>query len=498
VLFALREKGWQCEKGVTVMGKWKITALVLVILVLGSLAACSTGGQDTITQQPVTVEKGDLALQVTGNGKIETSREARLTFGSGGKLAEIPVKEGDRVATGAVLARLDTGPLQLALNQSGMSLTQAEVAVSQAELARQTAAYNLETTRNSADSLQYALLNAEIARDIARAALDSGIASIDFTAVQAELNKAKAWYDYTLRMSHEATSGVDDWLLALDTAEENLKLAQANYDNVLAGFNSSQVNLRKKQLEAAEVSVELAQKNIDDLDRAVALQELQVAAAERSIDQTRQAVDLARQSVVDAQRQLDEATIIAPFDGVVAQVLAEEGDIVPSPTLAPQPVIRLINPDLLELLIDVDEIDIPLVMLGQAVAVSVDALPDQTFVGKVTAVYPVPVEVGGVVLYKVRISLENPGGYGIKIGMSASADIVAREHRGVLIVPSRAVTRNDQGQAIVKVQQDKEIVERPVEVGLDDGLRAEIISGLSEGETVIVEVKVKSGSMNLF
>jgi len=480
------------------MGKWKSTALVLVILVLGALAACSGGGQETISQQPVVVEKGDLALRVTGNGKIETSREARLTFGSGGKLAEIPVKEGDHVTTGAVLARLDAGPLELALNQSGMALTQAEASVSQAELARQTAEYNLETTRNSADSLQYALLNAQIARDTAQAALDSGIASIDFSAVQAELNKARTWYDYTKRMSEEASTGVDDWLLALDTAEENLKIAQANYDNVLAGYDSSQVNLRKKQLEAAEVAVELAQKNIDDLDRGVALQGLHVTAAERSIEQAGQAVDLAKQAVVDAQRQLDEATITAPFDGVVAQVLAEEGDIVPSPTLAPQPVIRLINPDLLELLIDVDEIDIPLVTLGQAAVVNVDALPDQEFSGKVTSIYPVPVEVGGVVLYKVRISLESPGGAGIKIGMSASADIVAREHRGVLIVPSRAVTRNNQGQTIVKVQTDGEITERAVEVGLDDGLRAEITSGLAEGETVIVEVKVKSGSMNLF
>ena len=471
-----------------------ITAALLVLL---GTSACSAGGQDTVSQQPVVVERGDLALRVTGNGKIETSREARLTFGSGGKLAEIAAKEGDRVAAGAVLARLDTGPLELALNQSRMVLTQAEVAVDQAELARQTAEYNLETTRNSADSLQYALLNALIARDTAQAALDSGISSIDFTSVQAELNKARAWYDYCKRMSQEASTGVDDWLLALDVAEENLTLAQANYDNVLAGYDSSQVNLKKKQLEAAEVSVDLAEKNITDLDRGVALHELQVAAAERSVEQAKQAVDLASQAVVDAQRQLDEATITAPFDGVVAQVLAEEGDIIPSPSMAPQPVIRLINPDLLELLIDVDEIDIPLVTLGQAAAVNVDALPDQAFSGKVTSIYPVPVEVGGVVLYKVKISLESPGS-GIKIGMSASADIVAEERRGVLIVPSRAVTHNDLGQTVVRVQTGEEIQERPVKVGLDDGLRVQITSGLAEGETVIVEVKVKSGSMNLF
>ena len=133
-----------------------------------------------------------------------------------------------------------------------------------------------------------------------------------------------------------------------------------------------------------------------------------------------------------------------------------------------------------------------LVELGQKAAVVVDALPDTEFTGTVTAVYPVPMEIGGVVLYKVKIGLENTGDSKIKVGMSASADIVAEKHENVLVVPSRAVTRNDQGQTIVKVIVDEQAQERQVVVGLDDGFRVEIVSGVSEGETVIVEVKTKS------
>jgi HlyD family secretion protein len=477
---------------------------VLVCLVAAALllplgaSACSIGAnQNAVIQQPYTVARGDLSLKVTGNGKIEATREARLTFGSGGKVAEILVKEGDRVNAGDVLARLDTDPLALAQNQSRMSLTQAQGSLVQAQLAQKTAEYNLENTRNSADSLQLALLNAQIARDTAQANLDTGITAVDYYAIEAELNKAKSWYEYTKRMVGESTSDVNDWLLAQDTAEDNLKIAQANYDNILAGYGSTQVKLRKAQLDAAELSVALAQKNIDDLDKTIALQELQAAAAEQAIGQAKQAVDLASQAVADAQRQLDEATITAPFDGMVAQLLAEAGDIVPSPTMAPQPIVRIINPDQLELLIDVDEIDIPLVSLGQTAAVKLDALPDQTFNGTVTSIYPVPQEVGGVVLYKVRVGLDNAGA-GIKVGMSASADIVAQEHRGVLVVPSRAISRNDQGKSVVRVQSGSKVEERIVEVGLDDGLRAEITSGLSEGEIVIVEVKKSGSSMSLF
>jgi macrolide-specific efflux system membrane fusion protein len=113
-------------------------------------------------------------------------------------------------------------------------------------------------------------------------------------------------------------------------------------------------------------------------------------------------------------------------------------------------------------------------------------------------VYPVPVEVGGIVLYEVKISLDVPDGSGIMVGMSASADIVSAKHENVLIVPSRAVTKNSRGQSVVKVKSDIQIQERVVVVGLDDGIKAEIVSGLKEGETVVVEVKASSSGSGLF
>lgn len=468
---------------------------VMLLSLLGATACNSLGGsQDTVNQQLVTVTRGDLTMSVSGKGKIETSREARLTFGSAGKVEKMLVKEGDRVKTGDVLAKLDTSPLELALNQSQMAVTQAELALTQAQLAQQTAEYNLENTRNSEDTLKLSLLNAQIALDTARNNLAAGITAIDFNTILAELNKAKAWYDYVKRMPQAGIGDSDSWSLALDRAQERLDIAQANYDNTLAGYDSRQVNLKKKQVEAAGMSVALAQKNIDELGKSIALQELQVASTEQAARQAQQAVDLARASLADSRRQLGETTIYAPFDGVVSMVLAKEGDIIPSPSMAPQTIIKMIDPDSLELVIEVDEIDIPQVKMAQEVIVNVDALPKAVFTGRVTAIYPVPSEVGGVVLYTVRINLDIQGESEIKVGMSASANIVAEKHENVLLVPSRAIGKNEQGQAIVKVKANEQIQERAVAVGLDDGLKAEIISGLNEGETVVVEVRVKSTS----
>jgi multidrug efflux pump subunit AcrA (membrane-fusion protein) len=108
----------------------------------------------------------------------------------------------------------------------------------------------------------------------------------------------------------------------------------------------------------------------------------------------------------------------------------------------------------------------------------------------VTAVYPVAREVGGVVLYDVRLSLDDVAGSAIKVGMSATTDIEIAAATNTLILPSRAITENEQGQPVVMVSDGGEgLLERVVTVGLDDGLRTEITGGLTEGETVVIELR---------
>ena len=463
--------------------------LTIVCLVLLTVTACSSGAGEVANQQLVKAEPGDITVSVTGSGKIEASREARLTFGSGGKVDKILVKEGNEVKEGDLLARLDTRPLELARSQSQVALTQAELAVTQAQLAQKTAERSLKSTRSSVDTLKIALLNAQIGLEQAQNNLNTGITAVDYQLAEAELNRARAYYEYV-----QKNPIGDNWVYSLEKAKEKLDTAQAQYDNTLAGYNNQDLAIKKKQVEAARMALVQAQKNLDELGEGIALQELQVTSANQSAAQTRQSVELARQSLVDAQRQLDEAAIAAPFDGLVAAVMVKVGDIVPSPAMVSKTVIQLIDPDLMELVVEIDEIDIPMVRLNKEAVITVDALPDTEFKGMVVAVHPVPKEEGGVVLYNVRLSLDAPENSGIKIGMTASAKIMFEEHNQVLVVPSRAVGKNDQGKAIVKVMVNGQVQERPVVVGLDDGLRAEIVSGLSEGETVVVETRGKSAT----
>lgn len=189
----------------------------------------------------------------------------------------------------------------------------------------------------------------------------------------------------------------------------------------------------------------------------------------------------------EANNDLEEAVIVATFDGVVASIDVKEGAIIPAPTLTLQTIIHLIDLTTMELTAEVDEIDIALVKPGQEAIIEVDALPALQLDAEVISISVLPEVEEGVVLYEVMIGFDVPEGYELKVGMSATADIIIYGGGSVLLVPNRAIEYDNQGNPIVRVMVNEEIEERSVVVGISDGYQTEIVDGLSEGETVVIE-----------
>ena len=128
--------------------------------------------------------------------------------------------------------------------------------------------------------------------------------------------------------------------------------------------------------------------------------------------------------------------------------------------------------------------DVPKVAVGQMAQISVDALPDTMVTGEVASVYPLPSKVTGLVMYNVKISLVVQEDTGLKIGMRTTADVIVDKKVDVIKVPSQAVKEDGQGGYFVEVIIEKDVEDRPVAVGIDNGTETEIISGLSEGEII--------------
>ena len=459
-----------------------MAAFLLCLILVGVTACNAFGEEEETTQQVVEVVRGDLIVSVSGSGNIETSRDARLSFGSGGRIDKIYVEKGDEVSQGEVLAELDADALELAKTQAEVALTQAEVALTQAQLNQQTAEYNLKNTQDTKDTLELALLNAQINLRNAEHHLDETrdiYTWPEIEVAQDDVDDAKAFLDYLLSFGPTQEQ--------LDYAQARLDAAESTLDAMINSYDTEEVAIAKLQVEAAVMAEAQAQKNLDELIEDITIMELQLEAAKASVEQARESAALGRESLDQAQKQLDEAIITAPIAGVVASLSAEEGDIIPSPTMSPQPVIYLIDPTGLELVVEIDEIDVPEVKLGQEVIIELDALPDTEFKGVVTIIYPLATEVGGVVLYDVKIELDVPEDSGIKVGMSASADIILANRSNVLLVPDRAITEDGEGRTMVKVMVNEQIEERLVEIGISDGFDTEIINGLREGEMALIE-----------
>jgi RND family efflux transporter MFP subunit len=399
---------------------WLIIAASVLVLALVGVTACpSSGGGATSEVELVQVVRGDLTVIVSGSGNISVSEDASLAFGTGGTVEAVDVKAGDQVKEGDVLAKLDTGTLELALTQAQLSLATAE--------------YNLDRAQQV-------------------------YAQPDLATARAAVTNARSYLDYAQSQLDQANSPeqIEYWQNEVYQAGVNLAAAEQRLADMEAGGDSAEVALRR----------------------------LEVAAARQALEQ--------------AQKNLAEATITAPFDGIVGAVYIDEGDIIPPPTVSPMVAIYLITPTSLELKAEVDEVDIPQVEVGQHANIEVDAIADRLFDGTVTSISPVPKIETGLVVYEVTISLAIPADAGVKVGMSTTADIIIAESDDTLLVPERAIGHDENGNPVVEVSVNGQLEQREVVVGISDGLNTEILSGLSQGEMVAVTRRATTGPGGLF
>ena len=295
--------------------------------------------------------------------------------------------------------------------------------------------------------------------------------------------------EVNVEQGDEVTEG--QALAKLDTSSLELAVAQAQLarSQAQAAFAQAQA-----ALEQADYNLKLVKPKFPSSSDTVKIAESQVKAAELQLEMTELQLEVAELALAQAQKQLDKATITAPFDGVIARVSVDEGETVSSATT----IIHLIDPSSMELNVNVDEVDIPDVKLGQRANISVDALPDMQFEGRVSSICPLPTGEAGLVLYEVKISFDAPEGSELKAGMSATVDIIISQRGDVLLVPNRAIKQDNQGNSMVRVMVNDQIEDRAVVTGLSDGFYTEIMDGLDEGEKVVIEIRAKPESPGFF
>lgn len=424
------------------------------------------------------------------------------------------------------VAKAQLTAAEAVLKQTVGSVTASDIAAARANLTEAQARLTLFTNSNGAD----VLVRAQAALTEAQATLDAQRKTLATAKTQAETMVAKRANDLRDAQSalqsaradnqHVIDKGTDprtgrklsdteksDYAGKYDAAvraEENAAalLTQATRDadvarqNEISGVASAEARVRSAQadldavqsgadLASAKAAVAQAEANLNKLlgdqrNAQVAAQEANVAAATAVLERAKARVTQAQAQAQMAALKRDAATLKAPFAGVIADVNAKPGELV-----ATAPVVGIIDMSAFTVEITVDEVDVAKVQVGQVVDVFVDALGAPVLAGKVVRVSPRAESEQGVVSYKVTVEV-TPDARNVKAGMTASAQIITGEAKGVIAVPRTAVSTDVNGVSTVTLVNGDAQTPQTVELGVVGDDMVEVRSGLKAGDIIAV------------
>ena len=218
----------------------------------------------------------------------------------------------------------------------------------------------------------------------------------------------------------------------------------------------------------------------------------QILVDEAKLRQAEAQVQQNQASLEQLNEQLSYTTLTSPIDGVVLSRDVEMGDAVSSILVLGSTATQVMTlGDTTQVYVDgkVDEADIGNVYLGQAARIRVESFQSEVFRGRVTKIAPLGVEKDNVTTFQVRVSIDNPKNE-LKANMTANAEILIKEDKNVLSVPEQALVYDAQKNASVFVPDPKEKDGQrkiPVKAAISNGSRTEILEGLKEGDTVVLQ-----------
>ena len=422
--------------------KWGVIALVIVAL--GALAYTFLKPEETTPKYlTATVEVGDIENNVMASGKVKALNTVDVGAQVSGEVKRLYVEVGDEVKQGDLIAQIDQVTQKNSLSNEQASLEQSEAALQSAQ----------------AESLSK------------QASLKSAYA--DLASRQSELKQAQSDF-----------ARLQD-LVAIDA------ISQQEYDT------------QATSVETAKAAVANARAAIDTAKAAV-------ATTEANINSQQAALRKSRTNVSTAEEDLSYTTIRAPISGTVVSITTEQGTTVNANQTAPT-LVTLADLSTVRINAQISEADVINVSAGMPAYFNIIGNPDQQYDATLTAIEPAPEQISSTsstdaaIYYVGYVEVPNPDRL-FRIDMTAQIYIIVNEAKNALLVPSTVIQEKrskgkEKGKAAASkfvrvLKEDGTVEERTVEVGIDNRVNAQILSGLKEGEEVIIseESGKKSGS----
>jgi HlyD family secretion protein len=469
--------------------KYWIIAATVVLVIVGGFAAyqwlylpTKIVESEGTSVQTATARRGDITLYAAGAGTLIPAAEVDVSFdisdGIHEELVELLVEVGDQVEAGDVLARLDDSDRQENLIEAQQDLR---------ELTSASAIAEIEIT------LAQTMIDLE--DDI-----NNLVGLISLAVYKAEEYVEKYTTSLTEAQAAYGVDPSDENESLLKSAEQDMKWAESNlrvqwqyYENeyVPEYFEAYYWDGNEKvwftdgptEAEIASVRAQIGLAEATILELEVLLEALKndQDLPEDATGSKASAVRQARQDVEDAQEGLEATNLTAPISGTVTIINVDVLEMVGNEVVL---VISDLTPPTLEAYFD--ESDWKNVQEGFPVEVIFDALPDSVYEGQVVHVDPglVSQQNTTVVYAVVELDTSRTGWDELPVGSAAGVDVIGGKAENAVLVPAEALREISEGEYAVFVMEDGEPRMKLVEVGLQDLIYAEIISGIKQGDVV--------------
>lgn len=516
-----------------------------ILITIGAIGLTISKNGDT-SQEVFVVRPIDFVQQVSVSGKVVATESLDLSFEQTGLIASVPVKVGESVTVGQLLSSQNTSQLeaQLAETQANIDVQRAklsqllagisseDIAVAQTQVAnaktsidnavedlenaKQNIIDNLQDAytktddairnktdqffsnpRSSNPQLTFILADSQLEIDLEqerflieeimkiwKSSLDeltlSSNLSSSISETKQNVGLVKSFLDKAAFAIHSLTPSfsltqatIDKWKTDIGTARANINTATINITSAQEELKTEEADLKTAEGNLKKAQDELAVKKSPARPADIALYEAQIRGAEASA-----------QNVI---AQLQKKQIHSPINGVVTIVHAKVGSIF----IAQETALSLIGPNTLQIESYVPEVNIPLITIGDSSTVTLDAYGDNIpFEANVISIDPAETIRDGVSTYRIKLQFLNRDEH-VKSGMSANIFITTEKKANTIAIPQGMIIRKD-GQNYVTVKEGEAIIDRKVETGSISSLgQIEILSGLTEGDTIILKNAAK-------
>lgn len=416
-----------------------VLAVVGVVAVLLIQQGGATSAADNEIEAQIIdrtlAERGTLRVTVNATGAIMPEAEANLAFETTASVIEVLVDEGQTVAEGDVLARLDAVDQELVLESARVNYEQQQIAYNdlitpardvdvaaaeQAVLAAQASAGAAYSSGPDANDERIAELEIELARNRlwqSQISRDETERSTGNSVNRATLGRLQDDAE-TARSADLARLNLIQANTSVLQGEQNILLEQAQYDTVLSdGIDYASLGSANAERVRAEIALDDLVNGPEPLDRRRA--EIGLRLAELGLEQV--------------QFDLEQAQLVAPYDGVIAENNLTVGENPPQ-----GPAMVLMDTSQYYVDLPIDETDVVKISVGQTVNFDIDALPGASVSGEVVRVAYTPEIEGQLVTYEARVRI-NPTDAPIRVGMSVTADISVEQREDVVLLPNRFI-----------------------------------------------------------